>query len=88
MPNLTREEVLEYDQKYNQHPWLTGTVDAIPVEKGEGIYFWDYNGKKYMDLSSQLVNVNLGYGNRSIIKAIQEQAEVLPYIAPAHAQCH
>lgn len=85
MSHITREEVLEYDKKYNQHPWLTGTVNPIPVERAEGIYFWDYNGKKYYDMSSQLANVNLGYGNRDIIQAVQKQVEILPYIAPAHA---
>lgn len=85
MSDITREEVIEYDKKYNQHPWLTGTADAIPIERAEGIYFWDYNGKKYYDMSSQLANVNLGYGNRDIIRAIQKQVEILPYIAPAHA---
>ena len=85
MSEITRKKVLEYDRAYNQHPWLTGTVDAIPVEKADGIYFWDYNGKKYYDMSSELANVNLGYGNKEIIAAIQKQVEILPYIAPAYA---
>lgn len=85
MSELTREQILEYDQKYNQHPWLTGTVNPIPVERADGIYFWDYNGKRYYDMSSQLANVNLGYGNKDIIAAVQKQVEILPYIAPAHA---
>ena len=71
MSELTREQVLEYDKKYNQHPWLKGNANAIPVEKADGIYFWDYNGKKYFDMSSQLANVNLGYGNKAIIDAIK-----------------
>lgn len=85
MSELTREEIIEYDQKYNQHPWLTGTVNPIPVEKGDGIYFWDYNGKRYYDMSSQLGNVNLGYGNKNMINAAKEQLDLLPYIAPARA---
>ena len=85
MSDITREEVLEYDKKYNQHPWLTGNVNPIPVERAEGIYFWDYNGKRYYDMSSQLANVNLGYRNKDIIAAVQKQVEILPYIAPAHA---
>lgn len=85
MSDITREEVLEYDKKYNQHPWLTGNINPIPVERAEGIYFWDYNGKRYYDMSSQLANVNLGYGNKDIIAAVQKQVEILPYIAPAHA---
>lgn len=85
MSELTREEIIKYDQEYNQHPWLTGTVNPIPVEKGEGIYFWDYNGKKYYDMSSQLGNVNLGYGNKNMIDAAKKQLDLLPYIAPARA---
>ncbi len=85
MSDITREQVLEYDRNYNQHPWLTGNIDPIPVEKADGIYFWDYNGKRYYDMSSQLANVNLGYGNKDIIEAIHKQVEILPYIAPAYA---
>ncbi len=85
MSELTREQVMEYDHEYNQHPWLTGNIEATPVERAEGIYFWDYNGKKYFDMSSQLANVNLGYGNKDIIEAVQKQVEILPYIAPAYA---
>lgn len=82
---LTREEVIRYDKEYNQHPWMTGNVDPIPVERGEGIYFWDYNGKRYTDMCSQLGNVNLGYGNKEMIEAAKEQLDILPYIAPARA---
>ena len=85
MSDITREQVLEYDKSFNQHPWLTGNIDPIPVERADGIYFWDYNGKRYCDMSSQLANVNLGYGNKDIIEAIQSQVEILPYIAPAYA---
>ncbi|MBR1703858.1 MAG: aminotransferase class III-fold pyridoxal phosphate-dependent enzyme [Clostridia bacterium] len=85
MAETTREDVLLWDREYNQHPWLKGNIDAIPIERAEGVYFWDYNGKRYYDMSSQLANVNLGYGNPEIIRAIQSQVEVLPYIAPAFA---
>lgn len=83
--SITRQEVIEFDQQYNQHPWLTGTVNAIPVEKGEGIYFYDYDGTRYADMSSQLGNVNLGYGNQAMIQAAKDQLDLLPYIAPARA---
>lgn len=85
MSNLNRELTVAYDQKYNQHPWLPGNVDAIPIERAEGIYFYDFNGKKYFDMSSQLSCVNIGYGNKDVIEAIQKQVEILPYIAPAYA---
>ncbi|MDO4648797.1 MAG: aminotransferase class III-fold pyridoxal phosphate-dependent enzyme [Eubacteriales bacterium] len=84
MAELTREEIIQIDREYNQHPWLLGGVETTPVERADGIYFWDYNGKRYYDMSSQLANVNLGYGNSDIIEAVQKQVEILPYIAPAY----
>lgn len=85
MSKLDGKTTIEYDKKFNQHPWLKGNINPIAIEKGEGIYFYDYDGKRYYDMSSQLCNVNLGYGNKEIIKAVQEQVEILPYIAPAYA---
>jgi taurine--2-oxoglutarate transaminase len=52
---------------------------------GEGVYFWDGDGKRYYDMSSQLVNLNIGHGNMKVIKAIQEQAQRLAYSAPSFA---
>lgn len=87
LPKFTREEVLEMDHKYNVHSWSIqkNLTKIIPVEKSEGIYFWDYNGKKYYDMSSQLVNMNLGHGNPYIIDAIKQQAEELCFIAPGQS---
>ena len=83
--SLTREEVIAYDKQYNLRAWGKGSIEALPVEKADGIYFWDYNGKRYTDMCSQLICVNLGYGNQELIDAAKEQMELLPYIAPARA---
>ncbi|WP_211289775.1 Taurine--pyruvate aminotransferase [Sporomusa silvacetica DSM 10669] len=83
---LTGQEVKEKDLQYNLHSWSKqGNLNPIPVAKSEGIYFWDYDGKRYTDMSSQLVNLNLGHGNQAIIAAIKEQAEKLCFIAPSYA---
>ena len=83
---LTGQEVKEKDLQYNLHSWSKqGNLNPIPVAKSEGIYFWDYDGKRYIDMSSQLVNMNLGHGNQAIIAAIKEQAEKLCFIAPSYA---
>lgn len=82
---LTKQETLEYDKLYNQHPWMTGKASPIAVKRADGIYFWDYDGKQYTDMGSQLTNVNLGYGNQDITNAIKEQLDVLPYVAPKFA---
>lgn len=82
---LNKQETLEYDKLYNQHPWMTGKASPIAVERADGIYFWDYDGKRYTDMGSQLTNVNLGYGNQDIIHAVKKQLDILPYVAPKFA---
>ncbi|MDR2801140.1 MAG: aminotransferase class III-fold pyridoxal phosphate-dependent enzyme, partial [Desulfovibrio sp.] len=51
----------------------------------KGIYLWDSSGRRLADMSSQLVNMNLGHGNEAIIEAIKKQAEVCCFIAPSYA---
>src|SRR5918994_1285901 len=68
------------------HSWsVQDAIDPIPVAGGEGRYFWDYEGKRYLDFASQLVNVNIGHQHPRIIAAIKEQAERLATIGPPMA---
>jgi taurine--2-oxoglutarate transaminase len=57
----------------------------VVIEKAEGIYMWDPSGKRYTDMSSQLVNLNVGHGNKAIIEAIKKQADHYCYISPSYA---
>ncbi len=59
-------------------------LHPIPIAKAEGIYFYDYEGKRYADMSSQQVNVNLGYGNQDIADAIKEKLDRYAYIGPSY----
>ena len=52
---------------------------------GEGCWFWNKEGKKYLDFSSQLINTNIGHQHPKVIAAIKEQADKLCYIAPFYA---
>ena len=76
--------------KYNQTTYCLQSwskqkgLNPIPIEKAEGIYMYDFEGNRYSDMSSQLVNLNVGHGNRDIIDAIKEQAEKYCYISPAY----
>ncbi len=79
-------EISEISKKYNLHSWSTqGAIKPKVMIGGEGIYFWDGDGKRYYDMSSQLVNLNIGYGNEKVIKAIQDQAGRLAFSAPSFA---
>ena len=82
---LSGKEVQELDKEYVMHSWAKQGIPAIPIEKADGIYFWDYDGKKYADMSSLLVCTNLGHNNRQIVEAIKEQADKMCFMAPAYA---
>ena len=84
--DLNKEEIKKYDKEYVLHSWsVQGKLDPIVIDKAEEIYFWDADGKKYYDMSSQLVNLNIGYGNKKVADAISEQAAKLPFIGPSFA---
>ncbi len=75
---------IEMGKKYNLYSWSAqGNLNPRNVVKAEGIYFWDEDGKKYYDMSAQLVNMNLGHGNKKLIQAIKDQADKMPFIAPS-----
>lgn len=62
-----------------------GGLNPINAERAEGVYIFDRNGKKYLDFSSQLMNVNIGHGNRKVINAINRQLESIQYVYPGMA---
>lgn len=85
-PKLSSQEIIELSSKYSFYSWsVQSSVNPIPMVKGEGVYFWDANGKKYLDFSSQLMNLNIGHQHPKVVKAIQDQVGVLAYAHPSMA---
>ena len=79
-------EVYALDRAHVFHSWSAQKpLDPMVVAGGEGSYVWDYDGNRYLDFSSQLVNVNIGHQHPKVVAAIQEQAAKLATIAPQHA---
>ena len=82
---MTGEAIKCTLKKYNLQSWsMQGKLNPIPVEKGEGIYFWDTDGRRYTDMSSQLVNMNLGFGNKAIGDAIKAQVDTFCFVSPSY----
>ncbi|MBO0984067.1 aspartate aminotransferase family protein [Rathayibacter sp. SD072] len=68
------------------HSWSAqGALNPLPIAGGLGAEVWDVDGNRYLDFSSQLVNVNIGYQHPKVVAAIQEQAAVLTTVGPAFA---
>ncbi len=70
-----------------QHLLLPWTVQeredpVLEFDHGEGVYFYDCQGRRYLDFLSQLFNCNLGHGHRRVIEAIQKQAARASCISP------
>ncbi|MGO4343383.1 aspartate aminotransferase family protein [Pedococcus sp. 2YAF34] len=82
----TEEQVRRDDRGHVFHSWSAqGLIDPLPIASAQGSYFTDYAGRRYLDFSSQLVNVNIGYQHPRLVAAIQEQAARLTTISPAFA---
>ncbi len=80
------ERVRADDRAHVFHSWSAqALIDPMPIASASGSYFTDYDGKRYLDFSSQLVNVNIGYQHPKLVAAIQEQAARLCTIAPTFA---
>ena len=78
--------IQETSKKYNLHSWSAQKgLSPMVVTKAKGIYFWDDNGNKYYDMSSQLVNSNLGHANAALVKAVKDQADRIPFIGPGYS---
>jgi taurine--2-oxoglutarate transaminase len=80
------EQIVADAKQYVLHSWsVQDAVNPIPVAGGEGRYFWDYEGNRYLDFASQLVNLSLGHQHPKLVAAVREQAEKLCTIGPPMA---
>jgi taurine---2-oxoglutarate transaminase len=84
-PNLGAE-IVEDAKEFVLYSWsVQDAINPIAVAGAEGRYFWDYEGTRYLDFASQLVNLNIGHQHPKIVAAIKEQAEKLCTIGPPMA---
>jgi len=83
---LGEDLVRRYDHDHVFHSWSAQEmIDPLPVASASGSYFTDYQGRRYLDFASQLVNVNIGHQHPKLVDAIVEQARKVCTIQPAFA---
>jgi taurine--2-oxoglutarate transaminase len=81
----TGQLAYDLDREYVFHSWSAqGSLSPFIIASGLGSHVWDYEGNRYLDFSSQLVNVNIGHSHPRVVEAIQKQAAELATVAPAH----
>jgi taurine--2-oxoglutarate transaminase len=83
---LTTDEILRLNREYTFFSWSAQSkINPIVIDRAEGVYFWDPDGKRYLDFNSQLMSINIGHGNKRVADAIAEQAHKLAFAAPQFA---
>lgn len=76
----------ELDREYVFHSWSAqAALSPVVIAGGSGCVVWDHAGNRYLDFSSQLVNVNIGHQHPAVIDAIHRQADLQTTIGPAAA---
>ncbi|HQL40060.1 MAG TPA: aminotransferase class III-fold pyridoxal phosphate-dependent enzyme, partial [Anaerolineaceae bacterium] len=86
MFDLPDEQILPLSLEHNFWTWSAQSkVNPIAVKKAKGVYFWDVNGKQYLDLNSMVMCVNIGHGDERVIQAITDQARELAFAGPGMA---
>lgn len=80
----SRGQILQDNFDYTLFSWSKQSgLNPIAVEKAEGVYLYDYDGKRYLDFSSGLMNVNIGHGNQRVTRAVVEQMEKVSFVTPS-----
>jgi taurine--2-oxoglutarate transaminase len=86
MINIPDDEILPLSMKHSFWTWSAqAKVSPIPVTSAKGVYFWDAQGKRYLDFNSMVMCVNIGHGDERVVNAIVEQAKQLPFAGPPMA---
>jgi taurine--2-oxoglutarate transaminase len=81
---MTTADLKKLDRQHVIYSWKAqGSVDPIMIERAEGIYMWDTDGKRYLDGCAGLLNVNIGHGNKHVLEAMKTQMDKLCFVAPS-----
>lgn len=79
-----RAEILKNNFDHTLFSWSKQKgINPIVVKKAKGVYLYDYNGKRYLDFSSGLVNMNIGHGDQRITEAVVAQMQEVAYVTPS-----
>jgi taurine--2-oxoglutarate transaminase len=79
-------EAVSLDLSHVFHSWSAqAKLAPVPIARAQGMHLWDYEGKRYLDFSSQLVNTNAGHAHPRIVEAMKRQIDELVTLAPASA---
>lgn len=83
---MSNQQIIKNNLDYTLFSWSKqGGLNPINASHAKGSYVYDRDGKKYLDFSSQLMNVNIGHGNQRITDAVVKQMQEVSYVYPGMA---
>ena len=75
--------IIEKNKAFTLFSWSKqGGLNPLDLEYAKGCYIYDRSGKKYLDFSSQLMNVNIGHGDQRITEAVSRQMQQMSFVYP------
>ncbi len=78
------QAIIRDNLDYTLFPWSKQKgINPIAVQRAEGVYLYDYDGKRYLDFSSGLMNVNIGHGHPRVTEAVVRQMQEVSYVTPS-----
>src|SRR5438128_9471267 len=81
-PSGAGGQIIQNNLDYTLFSWSKQKgLNPIAVQRAEGVYLYDYDGKRYIDFSSGLMNVNIGHGNQRITDAVVKQTHEVAYVS-------
>lgn len=85
-PDLSGQDILDLSRDTTLYEWTAqSAIRPLAIDRAKGIYFWDADGKRYMDFNSQLMCVNIGHGDERVTAAIKAQLDQIAFVAPTAA---
>ena len=82
----SKEEILKNNVEHTIFSWSKQSgLNPINVDHAKGVYVYDRSGKRYLDFTSQLMNVNIGHGDQRVTDAVVKQMQEVSYVNPGMA---
>jgi len=80
------KEVIQENRDYTLFSWsVQSSANPIHMTRSKGVWFWDGDGNRWLDFSSQLININVGHQHPKVLEAIKKQVDELCFAGPSFA---
>ena len=84
---MDSRKVVQENRDYTMFSWsVQGASNPVHMKRGQGVWFWDGDDNRWLDFSSQLINLNVGHQHPKMLEAIKKQVDELCFAGPGFAK--